>query len=65
MKSLATYHGAGILCHTQDEMGSLLVLLGKRCARRGHGRWSIPGDGWETKDGFTGRQRNYEETARR
>lgn len=65
MKSFTTYHGAGILCYTQDNEGSLLVLLGKRSVTRGYGKWSIPGGGWETKDGFAGKQRNYERTARR
>lgn len=65
MRQISTYHGSGILCYTKDAEGILRVLLGKRSVRKGFGKWSIPGGGWEVEDGMAGHGRNYERTARR
>lgn len=46
------YKGAGCLVFYYDKRSHrVYVLLGRRTSGIGAGQWSIPGGGWETKDG--------------
>ncbi len=51
LKWAIPYHGAGIILYHKDEEGLIRVLLGRRATRPGIGRWSVPGGGYEAKDG--------------
>lgn len=61
------YKGAGCLVfHYNESTHKVSVLLGKRRTGAGAGQWSIPGGGWETKDGYTKSGKiNYRKTASR
>ena len=60
------YKGAGCLVLYYDEKThKVSVLLGKRTAGVGAGTWSIPGGGWETKDGPVNNELSLQNTARR
>lgn len=61
------YKGAGCLVfHYDTKTHKVSVLLGKRTSGAGAGQWSIPGGGWETKDGRTSSgEFNYRRTATR
>jgi len=52
MNRLRTYHGAGIIFWTHTKKGELVILLGKRSMNPQNHRWSFPGGGWETADGY-------------
>ena len=62
------YKGAGCLVlHYSEKTHKVYILLGKRTSGIGAGTWSIPGGGWETKDGKslqnTARRELYEEVS--
>lgn len=60
------YKGAGCLVFHLSPSNKLSVLLGKRISGVGAGQWSIPGGGWEEKDGFTRKGKiNFRKTAAR
>ena len=60
------YKGAGCLVlHYDEKTHKVYILLGKRVAGVGAGTWSIPGGGWETKDGKPSEDRSLQNTARR
>lgn len=62
----AGYKGAGCLVIYYDEAThKVYVLLGKRVSGVGAGTWSIPGGGWETKDGPINSRTSFRNTARR
>ena len=52
MNRLRTYHGAGIIFWTHTKKGEIVILLGKRSMNPQNHRWSFPGGGWETADGY-------------
>lgn len=52
MKSLHSYHGAGIIFWSRDENHQVHILIGKRSMSPQNRHWSFPGGGWEPKDGY-------------
>ena len=66
MKSIKSYHGAGVLFWTMDTYGQLFVLLGERSHHPQKGKWSIPAGGWDDEDSYDeNRKHNYRATAKR
>ena len=60
------YKGAGCLVlHYDEKTHKVSILLGKRTSGIGAGTWSIPGGGWETKDGPINSKESLKNTARR
>ena len=60
------YKGAGCLVlHYDEKTHKVFILLGKRTSGVGAGTWSIPGGGWETKDGPINSKESLKNTARR
>lgn len=57
------YKGAGIALFKKDQNGEYSILLGKRSINPDKGKWSIPGGGYEKKDGnlFTTAKREFRE----
>ena len=50
MKKIKPYFGAGLLIWSQDDQGTIFVLLGKRAINPGMGKWSISGGKWDAED---------------
>jgi len=66
VKSIKSYHGAGILLWKIDAYGDLYVLLGERSHHPQKQKWSIPAGGWEEKDSYDkNRKHDYRATAKR
>lgn len=64
MKTIKSYHGAGILFWTKETKDQLFVLLGKRKYNPQRGKWSIPAGGWEKEDSYDGKGKpDYCQTA--
>lgn len=60
------YYGAGILFWYPDpNSGDTLILLGKRAFGFERRKWSIPGGGWDKKDGYVDGKKDLEKTALR
>lgn len=60
------YKGAGCLVlYYNGKTHKVSILLGKRTSGIGAGTWSIPGGGWETKDGPANSEESLKNTARR
>jgi len=56
------YHGAGVLLWYK-EGSEIFVLLGKRLFSPMKNNYSVPGGGYEIKDGIINNKRNYKNTA--